>query len=440
RKARKARKARFVVFSWDGVMRSILSYLRSRKILEDVSGGLEGVTGPVSVYMGFDPTADSLHIGHLAGILLLKHFIRFGHKVVVLVGGATGMIGDPSGKTEERQLLSENSVRNNAEAIGKRLKELLGNDIEIVNNYDWFREIFWIDFLRDIGKHFRLGTLLSKDSVRARLESEEGISFTEFSYQLLQAYDFFYLSENRNVSLQLGGSDQWGNIVSGIEFVRRKQGKHVYGLTYPLLVNSDGKKLGKTESGAVWLNVDKTSPYDFYQYLCRLPDEGLSGVMRSLTFLKNEEIDELRKELAVDSERVRYLIVDSITKFVHGDRGLSSAKELTAKIAPGRIDEANEDVCRSLISAGSYRQVDLQEITTKKWIDVLVESGLCSSKSEARRLIDQKGIYVNGSALLTGDICVDISDFKEGKFIIVGCGKKKKLALCSEKACSKLVN
>jgi tyrosyl-tRNA synthetase len=289
-------------------MKGLIETLRARGLVEaETSTDIETIVEkPISVYCGFDPTADSLHLGNMVAIMGLAWFRRFGHTPVVIVGGATGTIGDPSGKSQERALLSQEETNRNLKAIYSTIDTILGRaggtkDVLVLNNRDWFQSMRFLDFLRDVGKHFRVGTMISRESVKTRLGSEEGISYTEFSYQLLQAYDFYHLFKEHNVCCQLGGSDQWGNITAGIEFVRKKTGKEVWGLTFPLLVRSDGKKFGKSEKGAVWLSESKLSVYDFYQYLYRVSDADVICLLKALTFVDLEEIEELEKSMSSSS-------------------------------------------------------------------------------------------------------------------------------------------
>ena len=301
---------------------------------------------PLSVYCGFDPTADCLHLGHLVPIVGLAWFRKYGHKTVALVGGATGLIGDPSGKSTERVLLGASQLEINVKGVKQVLDSILSRttgvyDVIHANNQDWFESIGCLEFLRDIGKHFRVGTMVSRESVRARLASEEGLSFTEFAYQLLQAYDFYRLFKNYGVTLQLGGSDQWGNITAGIDFIRRLAGEEAFGMTFPLLLKSDGKKFGKSESGAIWLSESKLSVYDFYQYLLRTSDEDVIKLLKILTFVDLDVIESLQKGMSSSGyvpHTAQKLFADEITKFVHGEEALIRAKEITQRAKPGQID------------------------------------------------------------------------------------------------------
>lgn len=279
-------------------MENIVKQLKSRGFIDAVSAEeLLTTDKPLTVYCGFDPSADTLHVGNLVPIMGLAWFKKAGHKVVALVGGATGMIGDPSGKSQERNLLDEETIQKNLVGISKNLRQILGDDVTIVNNYDWFKGISFISFLRDVGKYFRMGPMLSKDSVKGRMNSEDGMSFTEFCYQTLQGYDYLHLYENFKVNVQIGGSDQWGNITAGTDLIRKVKGEEAYGITFPLLLKTDGTKFGKSEKGAIWLNPDRVSPYEFYQYFIRVEDQDVIKLMKMLTFMPLEEIQGYEEKL-----------------------------------------------------------------------------------------------------------------------------------------------
>ena len=298
---------------------------------------------PAKIYVGFDPTASSLHIGNLVGIIALSWMQKFGHTPVIILGGATALIGDPSGKSKERPLLLPEMVEQNRKGIISNFRNVLDFSPSapqpiFLNNYDWFSSISFLDFLRDVGKHFRIGPMLAKESVRARLNSQEGISYTEFSYQALQGYDYYHLHKNHGVCLQMGGSDQWGNITAGVELVRKLDGSEVFGLTFPLLVRSDGKKFGKSEEGAIWLNPELVSPYEFYQYLYRTADADVVQLLRLLTFIDMEEIREYkhllqRKDAPPNVAQQR--LAEEVTRIVHGEEGLALAQRVTKGAAPG---------------------------------------------------------------------------------------------------------
>ncbi len=326
-------------------MANVVSTLKERGFIEALtSDDIYRLTErPTRIYCGFDPTADSLHLGNLVAIIGLAWFQKFGHTPIAIVGGATGMIGDPSGKNTARQLLDETTLEANLKGIKKNLESIL--DIHhptakpiILNNFDWYKDFSFIRFLREIGSLFRVGSMLSKESVKLRLQSEEGMSFTEFSYQILQGYDFLYLSQNYEVEIQLGGSDQWGNITSGTELIRKVNAKSAYGMTFPLLTRSDGQKFGKSEQGAIWLSPEKLSPYEFYQYLVRSADADVIKLMRMLTFMEMQEIRYYEKQMQ-DHQYIprtaQKRLAEEVTRIVHGTEALKKAIRVTEGISPG---------------------------------------------------------------------------------------------------------
>jgi len=409
-------------------MYAFLQSLKARNILENFSSGLETIEGKVSAYLGFDPTAASLHIGHWIGICFLKRLAEFGITPIALVGGATGMVGDPSGKNTERSLLSAEEVFKNGQKIAESLTKHLPG-VAVLNNIDWFQDLSVIDFLRDVGKHFRIGQMLTKDVVKQRVDSEEGISYTEFSYMLLQAYDFYYLFKNHGVVLQCGGSDQWGNITSGIEFIRRHNLGQAHGLTYPLLTNSQWKKIGKTESGTVWLDPELTSPYELYQYFLRLPDSDVLVVARTLTMLSNEEIFALDQQFLSDPVGVKKIVAENIVQAIHGDHGLAEAKRVTENIHPGALASLSEQNFRELAASGLGISIERSAVLGKRWVDLCVSLGFCGSKGEARRLIEQKGLYVNNLAIDNELSILEEFQVCFGHYVLLSQGKKRKLVL-----------
>jgi len=415
-------------------MKNILNTLEERGFIEAKTSDEihQIVEKPLTVYVGFDPTADSLHLGNLVGIMGLAWFQRYGHTPIAIVGGATGMIGDPSGKSQERNLLDSETLEKNLQGIRRSLQAVLKTEVHILNNYDWFSDFSFIDFLRDVGKHFRVSSMLAKDSVKTRLTSEEGMSFTEFSYQLLQAYDFLHLFDTHNVLLQMGGSDQWGNITAGTELVRKMRGKSVHGLTFPLLTRSDGKKFGKSEEGAIWLNEDKLPPYDFYQYLYRLPDADIPKMFRMLTFLEMEEIKEIelamkRKDYVSNSAQKR--LAEEVTRIVHGDQGVEEALRITEAARPGSVTQLDKNTFLRLISEIPSSSLHRQEVLGAKLPDLLVLSKILPSKSEARRMIMGGGIYLNNEKVANENFVIESQHLIEGEFLLLGIGKKKKVIL-----------
>lgn len=393
------------------------------------------VKNPIKVYCGFDPTADSLHLGNLVGIVALGWFQRFGHTPVALVGGATGMIGDPSGKTSERQLLTEETIAKNVAGIQKTLATILQQGKApplVLNNFDWFKNFSFISFLRDIGKFFRLGPMLAKESVKSRFESEEGMSFTEFSYQILQGYDFFYLYEKWGVQCQIGGSDQWGNITAGVELTRKLIGQTVYGLTFPLLVKSDGQKFGKSEKGAIWLSSSKLSPYEFYQHLFRTSDADVILCLKLLTYLPMEEIlawEKKMKEPSYVPNSVQKVLAEEVTRFVHGEEGLDAAVKATNAAKPGSMAALDVAALESIAQDMPSMDFVENELIGKELIEVLVKTEMLSSKTEARKMIKNGGVYLNNQQVQSLDARISSSDLVENKLLVLAVGKKNKKLL-----------
>ncbi len=395
----------------------------------------EMVKKPLKVYVGFDPTSDSLHLGNLVAIMGLAWFQRFGHTPVSILGGATGMIGDPSGKSSERKLLDKDTLGKNIVGIEKNLAAVLDTTSStthpiIVNNLDWLGSYHFIDFLRDIGKHFRMGVMLSRESVKSRLDSDVGMSFTEFSYQLLQAYDFLHLFDTYDVTMQLGGSDQWGNIVSGKELVRKMRGKKVEGVTFPLLMTSDGKKFGKSESGAIWLSANKTSEYDFYQYLVRVPDADVITLMRLLTFMDMNEIREVESAMETSGyvpNTAQKRLAEEVTTIVHGLEGLQKALKVTDSVAPGSHAVLDADVLESAARNMPSIELEEKEVIGRPFIEVIVATGTATSKGEARRLVRNKGAYLNNESVVDENYVIHTEDVIDGRLLLLGAGKKKKM-------------
>lgn len=418
-------------------MSNVIECLKERGLIDALTSEdlIQRADKPLKVYVGFDPTADSLHIGSLVGIVFLKWFQKFGHTPVIILGGATGRIGDPSGKSVERPLLDEATISQNIARIRRHFETILdffhptARPI-LLNNDKWFSECNLIDFLRDVGKHFRVGTMLAKDSVRSRLESEEGISFTEFSYQLLQAYDFYYLQNHHAVDVQAGGSDQWGNITAGIELIRKLSGKAAYGLTFPLLTRSDGKKFGKTEGGAIWLAADRCSPYQFYQYFVRVPDADVIKMMRMLTFMEMKEIREYEAVL-LDPNYVpntaQRRLAEEVTRMVHGDEGLNTALKVTESAAPGSKAVLDADVFREISQDMPSTLLKFDEVVGQKFTDIAARIGLSTSKAEALRLVQNSGAYLNNEKIDDPQFRIQESHLVGGEYLLFGSGKKKKI-------------
>lgn len=361
--------------------------------------------GSRTAYVGFDPTADSLHLGSLLPLLYLRRFQKAGHKPIALVGGATGMIGDPSGKSKERNLLSVEQLQANVEGMRRQMERFLDfdcgdNSAVLVNNFDWMQQFSYLDFLRDIGKNFPVNVMLAKDSVKGRLErTDSGLSYTEFSYMLLQAFDFVHLNREFGCELQIGGSDQWGNITAGIDLGRRMHSVQLYGITCPLLTKSDGAKMGKTETGTVWLSADRTSPYEFYQYLFRVADEDAGMCLRFLTELTEPEIAELdssREESPQNRDSQRRL-AEELTRLVHGEEGLTTAQRATEIFFGAEISDLSDSQLASIFADVPSNELPRSELAGDGLpiMDAFVAAGLSKSKGEARRTITQGGAYVN---------------------------------------------
>lgn len=417
-------------------MTNVIDTLKERGFIEAMtSEDLRGLAQrPLKVYCGFDPTSDSLHVGNMVAMMGLAWFQRFGHTPIVIMGGATGMIGDPSGKSSERQLLDEHTLKMNLKGISKNLEALLdfnhpATQPMMLNNLDWFKEFSFIDFLREVGKYFRVGTMLSKDSVKARLASEEGMSFTEFSYQLLQGYDFLHLFDTYGVTVQLGGSDQWGNILAGTDLIRKVRGEVTHGITFPLLTRSDGQKFGKSESGAVWLSADKLSPYEFYQYLFRVSDADVIKLMRMLTFMDMQEIHHYEKMMQKPDyipNTVQKRLAEEVTRIVHGEQRLTAALRATQAAAPGSTSILDAQTLEALANDITSITLPSTEVIGEKLVDILAKTSLQPSKGEAKRLIKNGGVYVNNVKVSDENYTLDSDQLIGGRLLLVALGKKNK--------------
>lgn len=377
---------------------------------------------PISLYCGFDPTADSLHIGHLLPLCILKRFIDHNHKGIALIGGATGLIGDPSFKKDERALQTKEQVIKNVEGISKQIKKIINNDNLVMhNNYEWVKEINTIDFLRDYGKHFTINYMMNKECVSSRVET--GLSFTEFSYMILQSLDFLELYKRENCTLQIGGSDQWGNITSGIELIRRNGIKEqMYGLTIPLVTKSDGTKFGKTESGAIWLDETKTSPYEFYQYFYNVEDKDVIKYLKYFTFISLDEIKGLEKELNEKPflRSAQKKLAEEITKFVHGEDALIEVKKITECLFSGDISSLSLEEIEKYFNNIKQYQTDKRLL-----IDALIDVELASSRREAREFISNNSIKINGKVIDDIDYEIKNEDLIGNKYMMIKRGKKK---------------
>ena len=381
-------------------------------------------TESVSIYCGTDPTGDSLHVGHLLPILTLKRFAKYGHKPVVLVGGGTGIIGDPSGRSEERQLQSLETIAENAKKLENQLRNIFRGDenIEFVNNGDWLGKMSMIEFLRDYGKLINVNYMLAKDSVSSRLEN--GLSFTEFSYTLLQGIDYAYLNEHHGVKMQLGGSDQWGNITTGLEIMRKLRGDvEAYGFTIPLMLKSDGTKFGKSTGGAVWLDPEKTTPYEFYQFWFNTADNDTISAIKKFTFLEKEEIEKLEESLAKEPHLrlAQKALAEELVKIVHGEAALESALNITKALFSGNIKELTLDELKVAVKGMPKAQLPKEDINI---VDFLVESGVVTSKRQAREDVNNGAISINGDKVTDLAFTIDNSSRLEDSFTVVRRGKK----------------
>jgi tyrosyl-tRNA synthetase len=383
---------------------------------------------PITLYIGFDPTADSLHVGSLLPILLLRRFQLAGHNPIAVVGGGTGLIGDPSGKANERTLNTKDVTQDWTDSIRRQIEPFLDfdhpvNPAQIVSNYDWLGQLEMIDFLRDIGKHFTVGTMLAKESVRSRLEA--GISFTEFAYMILQAYDFLQLKEHYNCEMQAGGSDQWGNITAGIDLIRRIRGESAYGLTIPLVTKSDGTKFGKTEGGAIWLDAERTTPYQFYQFWINCNDDEVIGYLKFFTFLSQEEILALEKEVQEKAwERTaQRMLAREVTALVHGREAMESAENISQALFYGKVSELSAaEIEQGLNDVPSYALDGRSEIDL---VQLLVDAGASPSKRRAREDIENGAIYINDERSTDVGRILTPADALGGQFTVLRRGKNK---------------
>ena len=392
-------------------------------------------SGGRTLYAGFDPTATSLHVGSLLPVMMLRRFQRAGHRPLALIGGATGMIGDPSGKSNERNLLSADRVHHNVEQIGQQLRIFLDFDCgttsaKCVNNFDWFEPISYLEFLRDVGKNFSVSMMLAKDSVKSRLDRVDGgISYTEFSYMLLQAYDFVHLNEHFDCRLQIGGSDQWGNITAGIDLARRMRGAQLHGITTPLLTQEDGTKMGKTETGTVWLSADRTSPYEFYQYWFNVEDDEVGKCLRYLTELDHDHVKALDQS-RMDQPHLResqQRLAEALTERVHGEEALANVQRASQILFGGEIEQTTDSQLHEIFPDVPSRQLSRQRLEGPglNIVEAFVESGVVKNKSEGRRLVDQGGAYVNNRRRGGIDTQLTSADLASESILVLRSGKKK---------------
>lgn len=409
---------------WRGLIHQSTDEDGLRKLLD---------SGMQTVYIGFDPTADSLHVGSLMQLMMLQRFQTAGHRPIALVGGATGMIGDPSGKSDERNLLSSEQLQANVEGIEAQMRRYLSfegeNGALLLNNFDWMKGYSYLEFLRDIGKNFPVGTMMGKESVRARLGSDAGLSYTEFSYMLLQAYDFVYLCREHGCLVQAGGSDQWGNVTAGIDLSRRMLGKQVFGVTAPLLLTSDGRKMGKTESGAIWLDPERTSPYAFYQYWYNVDDDDVMRCIAYLTEIKREEYVELQEATQSDPGRrtAQTRLAEWLTQFVHGDEGLAAAKAATKMLFGGEIANMTDASLGEIFADVPSNELPRSELDGEGlWVvDAMQKAGLANSGGDARRAIKDGGFYVNNQRVAEMNQRLSPSDLASETVMVLRKGKRK---------------
>jgi tyrosyl-tRNA synthetase len=417
----------------------LIEELKWRGMIQDIMPGTEELLEKemVSGYIGFDPTSDSLHIGSLVPILLLVHLQRARHKPFALVGGATGMVGDPSGKSEERNLLSEEVLLHNQKGVHAQLSKFLdftagkSNAAEMVNNYDWFKDFSFLNFIRDVGKHITVNYMMAKDSVRKRLEGETGMSFTEFTYQLVQGYDFYWLYKNKNCKLQMGGSDQWGNIVTGTELIRRKTGGEAFAFTCPLITKADGGKFGKTEKGNVWLDPKKTSPYQFYQFWLNASDEDATKWIRIFTLLPKETIEALlaKHEAAPHERALQKTLAEELTRFVHSEADLDFAVKASSILfgndTTDILQTLSEEQLLQVMEGVPTIEVAKASIEAGyDLVNFLAETAIFPSKGEARKMWQSGGIGINKQKVGVDKTALNSADLLQNKYLLVQKGKK----------------
>ena len=416
---------------------NLLEDLRWRGLIADctdVDGlGRRLAAGPITLYCGFDPTGDSLHVGHLMGQLMLRRFQLAGHHTIPLAGGATGMIGDPSGKSTERNLLTRDVLDHNIACIKRQLSRLLDfrgsrNPAQLVDNADWIAPVGFLDFLRDVGKHFSVNVMVAKDSVRSRLEGEGGLSFTEFSYMLLQAFDFYHLHREFHCELQVGGSDQWGNITAGCDLIRKKLGVTAWGLTFPLITKADGTKFGKTEGGAVWLDPKKTSPYRFYQFFVNTEDSMVIEYLKKFTLLPRERIEALAAEHAQNpgGRPAQKALAREVTTLVHGESACADAIRASEIMFGGGLDGVTETVFKEAVGEVPTKEFERAKLAGAgaAIVDLVVQAGLAPSKGQARKDVEAGGIYLNNGRVTEVARTVTAADLLFARYLLLRKGKR----------------
>lgn len=418
-------------------MNNLIKELKWRGMIQDIMPGTEEQLQKemTTAYVGFDPTADSLHIGSLVPILLLVHLQKAGHKPIALIGGATGMVGDPSGKSEERNMLSEEELNKNVAGVKAQLEKFLifdkslPNAAELTNNYDWFKSISFLDFIREAGKHITVNYMMAKDSVKKRLESENGMSFTEFTYQLVQGYDFYWLYKNKQCKLQMGGSDQWGNIVTGTELIRRKMGGEAFAFTCPLIKKADGGKFGKTEKGNIWLDATKTTPFQFYQFWLNASDSDAANWIKIFTFLSEEYIIEIIKNHESNpAERIlQKKLAEELTIFIHGEEDYNKAIETTQKLFSNTKSPIDSLTVEDINSIEGIVKSNYEKNKLANGIDILTfltENNIFESKGAARKMLQNGGVSINREKITDLQLMVSNSHLLYEKFILIQVGKK----------------
>ncbi len=421
-------------------MKNFVEELRWRGMIQDIMPGTEEklMEGPKAAYVGIDPTADSLHIGHLVSVMILKHFQMCGHKPFALVGGATGMIGDPSMKSAERNLLDEETLRHNVDCIKAQLGRFLDfnsdapNKAELVNNYDWMKDYTFINFIRDIGKHITVNYMMAKDSVKKRLsrDSSEGMSFTEFSYQLMQGYDFYWLWKNKGCVLQLGGSDQWGNITTGSELIRRMDGGEAFALTCPLIRKADGTKFGKTEKGNIWLDPERTSPYEFYQFWLNVADDDAERYIKIFTLLDRPTIESLIEEHRQDpgQRKLQKMLAQEVTRMCHGqealDNAIAASQLLFGNVSAEVFRSMDERTVREVFANVPSFSVPAAEFPCNVLDLLAVKTAIFPSKGEARKMLQGGGVSLNKAKMTDVNAGITAADIVNGHYILAQKGKK----------------
>ena len=418
----------------EGQGKTVFDVLEERGFIEQMTDEVrlrQLLKGKVTCYIGFDPTASSFHVGNLVPIMALAQMQRHGHRPVALVGGGTGLVGDPSGKDQMRQMLTRGEINRNAGVQKKQFSHFLDfskDQALLLNNADWLTKLNYIDFLRDIGVHFSVNRMLATESVKVRLET--GLSFIEFNYQLLQAYDFWHLFKNYDCVIQMGGSDQWGNVVAGIDLIRRLEGKEAYGITFPLIMTADGRKMGKTEMGAVWLDGERTSPYEYYQFWINSDDRDVKRFLALFTFLPMEDVEENGKLQGANLRKAKEVLAFEATKIVHGEKEAEKARN-TSKTLFVRASNGEIAVESGTVAISSEHSMPTTSMNSERFIEgipifrLFETTGLCPSSSEARRLIEQGGAYLNNERVAKFDDLVTLKDFKGGNTIFLRAGKKK---------------